>query len=122
MQRRILELVGEEAEARNIGRPAPARRSKMQERHLDGIAGLRPLDVDRPRHRIDLSKIQRRDIGHRGGWRELTTRRVDGMEFHALPWRYACRGRIIPVPAEMALVDGVIVLMHVKPSVAFPPS
>ncbi len=65
MQRRILELIGEQAEARNIGGPAPARGREMQERHLDGIAGLGALDIDRARHRIDLGEIERGDVGHR---------------------------------------------------------
>ena len=63
MQCRVLELIGEQAEARNIRGPAPARGREIEERHLDCIARLRAFDIDRTRHRIDLGEIERRDVG-----------------------------------------------------------
>ena len=74
MKRRILELVGEKPEARNIGGPAPARGREGEQRHLDGIAGLGAIDIDGSRHRIDLGEIELAEIGERRLRRDLAAR------------------------------------------------
>jgi len=56
MQRRILEGIGEQAEARDVGGPAPARWREAQDRHLDRIARLGAVDIDRPVTGLTLPK------------------------------------------------------------------
>ena len=63
MQRGILELIGQKAKARNIRRPAPARRAELQQCHLDRVARLGAIDVNRACHRIDLAEIKLAEIG-----------------------------------------------------------
>ena len=56
MQRRVRELVGEQAEARDIGRPAPARGFEGLDGDLNDVAGLGAVDMDRPGDGLILSK------------------------------------------------------------------
>ena len=58
MQMRRRELIGEQAEARNIAGPTPARGREVQQRDLDDIARRGAIDIDRPHHRIDARKVE----------------------------------------------------------------
>jgi len=71
MQARVGELVGQQAEARDVARPAPARRLEGQHGDLERIAGLGAIDEDRTGHRIDERKVELGDVGRGRGPREL---------------------------------------------------
>ena len=62
---RVLELVCQQAEAGNIGCPAPARRREIEQRHLDGIAGLRTFDEHRTRDGVHLAEVECLEVGKR---------------------------------------------------------
>ena len=112
VERRLLELIGEEPEARNIGGPAPARWREGEERHLDGIARFSTIDMNGPCHRIDLTEIEPRNIGNGRFRGELAARGIDGMKFDRLAGRCPRDRRIGVRPAEMALMlmDRMVVL------------
>ena len=62
MQPRVGELVGEQAEARDVAGPAPARRAQRQHRDLERVARLRAVDLDRAGDRVDAAEVElRRD-------------------------------------------------------------
>ena len=63
VQRRLLELVGEQAEARNVGRPAEARGLEALDRDLERVARLGAVDEDRAGDRVDLAEVERCDVG-----------------------------------------------------------
>ena len=58
MQVGLGELVGQQAEDRDIARPAPARGLQRQHGRLQGIARLGAVDKNRPGHWIDEGKIE----------------------------------------------------------------
>ena len=80
MQSGFRKLIAEQAEPRNVSRPAPARRTERQHAHLQRIARLRAVDVYRPRHRVDPGEIELFQVGRRGRSRELPRRGVEGLE------------------------------------------
>src|SRR6202022_3426289 len=101
MQVGVGELVGEQAEARNVARPAPARRLQRQDRDLERIAWLGAVDEDRPGHRIDEGEVELLQGLRRRALRELPGRSVPGLELHGLA---GCDGeprRELIVPAVM---------------------
>jgi len=108
VQCRFLEFAGQQTESRNIRRPAPAGRGERQERHLEHIAGACAVDENRSAHRIDLGEVQPSNIGHRRGRTQLASRGIDGVELQRLAGCDAHRGPEAVVPAEMMLVDGVL--------------
>ncbi len=110
MQRRILELVGKQAEARNVGGPAMAGRMKLADRDLQRVARLGSFNEDWSGNRIDLAEIK---IGERFKRRVAADLAAGGI--HAFEQdRFTglcCQGRRkIAVPAEIVLsaVDGVV--------------
>ena len=57
VERRLGELICEQPEARDVGGPAPARRGEVEDRHLDRVARLGAVDIDRAGNRVDLAEI-----------------------------------------------------------------
>jgi len=65
-----VELVGQQPEARDVGRPAPAPallrlRVEAVDHDLQRVSGRRALDMDRAADRIDPAEVQRRDVPDR---------------------------------------------------------
>ena len=110
MQRRILELVGKQAEAGDVGGPAMAAGVELVDRHLQRIAGLRALDVDRSRHRIDPAEVEVRQRLQRCIRADLAAGGIQAFEQDGLAGPCRDRGRKFPVPAEIMLgrMDGVV--------------
>ena len=104
MKRRLLEVVGQKTETRDVRRPSPARRRKGADRDLDGVARLGAVDEDGAGDRIDLCEVEPGDVGDRRLRVELAAGGIERMEFHRLARRDANRGRVGVVPAEMALM------------------
>ena len=110
VQRRLLELVGEQPETRNVRRPAEAGRLERLDRHLQRVARLGAFDVDRPGHRVDLAEVEPGHVGDRAVGRQLTAGSVEALELdRRTRARPARPGRNV-VPAEMmvAPVDRVV--------------
>ena len=62
VERRFRELVGQQAEAGDDRGPAPTRRNKGFDCHLERVAGFGPVDGDRAGDRVDLVEVERRDL------------------------------------------------------------
>ena len=62
MQRRLLELISEQAETGNVRCPAEAGRLELMDRDLEGVARSRSLDEDRTGNRIDLGEVEGSDV------------------------------------------------------------
>src|ERR1700723_1324099 len=106
MQRRFLEILGQQAKARNVGGPTPARRLECQQRNLQDVARFGAIDVHRPRHRIDPAEIHAPDIIDRRGLPKLSAGRVHDVEFQRLSGgnsRHRCKA---VVPAVVPMMDG----------------
>ena len=101
MQVRLGELVGEQAEARNVARPAPARRLQRQDGDFQCIAGLGAVDEDRPGHRVDESQVELLQSLGRRALRQLPGGSVPGFELHGLAGRDPDPRRELIVPAVM---------------------
>src|SRR5258708_33346521 len=104
MQVRVGELVGEQTEARNVARPAPARGLQRQDRDLERIAGLGAVDEDWPGHRVDEGEVELLQGLRRRGLRELPGRSVPGFELHGLAGRDREPRRELVVPAVMDML------------------
>ncbi|KAG7666535.1 hypothetical protein KSW81_003254 [Nannochloris sp. 'desiccata'] len=63
-QRRLLELVRQKAEARNVRRPAEAGRFERKDLDLQRVARLGAFHIDGTIDRIDLREVQRGDVVH----------------------------------------------------------
>jgi hypothetical protein len=76
--------------------------------------------MDGPGDRIDPAEIEPGDVGNGRVRAELTARGVHGVKLDALARRDAGGGRIVAIPAEMALmlVDGVVV--HCRRAICHP--
>ena len=59
MKRGLRELVREEAEAWDVGRPTSSRWDELAERDLQRVARLGALDIDRTRDGVDLAEVER---------------------------------------------------------------
>src|SRR4030081_3182408 len=104
MQVRVGKLVGEQTEARNVARPAPARRLQRQDRDLERIAGPGAVDKDGPGHRVDEGEIELLQGLRRRGLRELPGRSVPGLELHGLAGRDREPRWELVVPAVMDML------------------
>ena len=108
MERGLRKILRQQAEARDDGRPRPARRREVDQGRLDGVAGLGAVDVDRPGDRVDPVEVEIGDRLHAGIGRDLAAHRVDLRERDGLP---RCNGRrrlagIVPGHVLMAGVNG----------------
>lgn len=63
MKRRFEKLLGEQAEARNVRCPDETRWGQRLDGDFQRIARFSPIDMDWAGHRIDLSRVEPRDIG-----------------------------------------------------------
>ncbi|MPL80474.1 hypothetical protein SDC9_26374 [bioreactor metagenome] len=108
VQRRFGELVGQQAEARDVCRPAPGgalflARGEAVDRHLQHVAGHRPVNIDGAGDRVDLAEIERLHILDRRGRAKLARRGVKTVEEDGRARRHRLdRGKRV-VPAEMVL-------------------
>src|SRR5690606_41507715 len=59
LQDRLGELVGQESESGDDRGPAPLGAAKVEDLHLQHVAGSRPLDVDRAGDRVDAGEVDR---------------------------------------------------------------
>ena len=103
MQSRFLELIGQQAETRNIRCPAMTDRVKLADGHFQGVAGFGALHIDRPGHRVDLAEIQ---IGQGFQGRigaELSAGGIQAFEQDGLTGLCRQRRWKILVPAEIML-------------------
>jgi hypothetical protein len=109
MQRGIFEVVGEQAEARDVGRPAPARGGEGEQRYLEYIAGFGAVDEYWAGNGIDLAEVQGRDIGDRRGLGELSAGGFVHIELDGLSRRYMQRRcqRVVPAGVALMFVNGV---------------
>ena len=111
MQRRLAELVGEQAEARDVRRPAEAGRHELADRDFQRVARLGAFHVDRAGDRIDPAEIEVRDVGDRARRGELAGRSVDALELERRAGRHPRGGRerVVPPEVMVAAVDRVAV-------------
>jgi hypothetical protein len=114
VRRRLLELVREQAEPRDVGGPSPSRRLEGQKRHLENVARARTLDEHRPGDGIDSREIEPAHVVDRRRRGELIRRGVGDLELERLA---RCDARHRPqtvVPAQVALMNGVSVCHAVR--------
>ena len=109
MQGRLLELVRQQAEARDVGGPAPAAVFKAEERDAQRIARLGAIDLDRTERGIDAPEIQPRQIGRFPVRRDLAAGRIQARELqHIARGRLGDRReRVVPADMMLVAVDGV---------------
>jgi len=61
-QPRVGELVGQQPEAGDDGRPAPVARAQLEDLDREDVAGARACDEDGSRDRVDAREVQGRDV------------------------------------------------------------
>src|SRR6185437_10169397 len=101
----LLELLGEQTEARNIRGPAPPGGREGQNRHFQDVARLRSIHEHRTCHRIDAREIQAADVLYVRRRRELSAGGILYLELERLSGRDSHRRRQAVVPAEVLLMD-----------------
>src|SRR5690554_533345 len=118
---RLRELVGQQPEAGDDARPAPAALVEVEDLDLHGVARLRALDEDGAVDRVHLGEIDERHVGGGGVLRELPTARVDGVELELLARRHRQDGLYGVVPTEVVLmiVDGLEAAHRSLPSLVW---
>ena len=109
MKCRIRELISEQTETWNDRCPSPSRGFEGIESDLEQVAGLSTVDLDRARDRIDLAKIHSRDIADIRVDRQLSTGRIDGVDFDRIAGRdrHHRHQGVVPAKVVMRRVDGV---------------
>ncbi len=120
MQGRILELVRQQTETRNVGGPAEAGGFELVDLDHQSIARLGPIHIDGAIDRIDLAEIQRRNIRDSAFGRELPGRTVETFEFQhrARCHRFGRGIGIVPTEVVLCRVDrvsGLAVTAHLSP-------
>src|SRR5690606_20240934 len=80
VERGFLEVVRQQPETRDVGRPSEAGRLERFDGDLQRVARLRTLDIDRSGDRVDLCEVERADVGDGALGRQLTARRVNALE------------------------------------------
>ena len=98
------ELIGQQAETRNVGGPAQARGDEVPEGDLERVARLRALDIDRAGDRIDPAEIERRDVDGSRALLELAVGGVEAFEVNGLSRLARQRRREVAVPAEIMVL------------------
>jgi hypothetical protein len=77
---RFVEVIGQKAEARNVRGPTKARRLELFDGYLERIAGFRAVDIDGPRDRIDLGKIELGNVADGALRRNLPAGGIETLE------------------------------------------
>src|SRR5262245_50543297 len=105
----LRELIAEQAESRDVPRPAPAGGAERQHAHLQRVARLGAVDVHRTRDRVDAGQVELFQLRRRGGGRELPGRGVERFEMHGLARRdlQRRRKRVVPSVVNVLLVNRV---------------
>src|SRR6185312_16889044 len=100
----------EQAKARDVRRPAEARRLELMDRDLQRVTRLGPIDIDGAGDRIDLGEVERRDVGNRAVRLEMAGAAVDALELQARAGRHRRHGwdRTIPPIVMVKAVDCVV--------------
>ena len=76
----LREFVREEAEASDIGRPAPAVWNQLQDVDLERVARLGAGDLDRAVDLVDPAEVERLEVGQRRDGRQLSKRGIEAIE------------------------------------------
>ncbi len=105
MQRRVLELIGQKSEARDIRGPAEAGGLVLQDLHHQCITGFGPVHMDRAGDRIDLARIHGGQVVCGAVRSQLTGGTVHAFEipaphpgppFRPGQWNYPSRSDAVP--------------------------
>jgi hypothetical protein len=110
MERGVGELVGEQAEPGNVGRPADARGDEFAEGDLHRVSGFGALDEDGAGHRIDLGEVDGRHVSRRRFTGEVSRARVEAFEMNRVARPAPQHRREVAAPGEIVVlaVDGVV--------------
>ena len=111
LQRGVLELIGQQAETGNIGRPTPPRGHERQQGHFQDIARLGAVDENGSRQRIDLAEIEAPYVGDSGVVARADPRKPPPRRIRAiLRARSRNIGGQTVIPAVVLLMNRVLVL------------
>ncbi len=100
-QVRLLEDIGEQSEAWNVGRPAPGIEIDREDLDHQGIARFRPAHLDWSRDWIDACEIEGGDIRHGGVPSELAAGRVRHLQTHRGAGIHHSPWPLLTVPREV---------------------
>src|ERR1700761_3451165 len=105
MQRRLLEVIRQQPETWNVGRPTPARGPEREQGDFQDVAGLCTFDPHRSRQRIDPGEVQTADVIGGALGPELTPGGIRDVELQGL-------ARCNPYSGPQAIVPAVVLLMN----------
>ena len=116
-QVRLGELVGQQAEAGEDRRPAPAARVQVEDLDREGVAHLGALDVHRPGQRVDAVPVQARDHARVRAGPDLVVAHVAGLEDHGVAVGDGQQGFVARVPREVHAVGRAVVRARHEPAI-----